>query len=169
MEAVDLKSIPVVDNHCHGVRPGGAGEDPVSFRRAFTESADPGMPRDHVATTAFYRRLLRSLSAFLGCEPDEEAVLAARAAMDGREMTRTLLRDANVEALLLDTGFPPPEEVLPPAELSGLGGCHAATMPRLEILMQRLIAEHDSLEGVKEALRGSSRTSGAGATWRSRA
>ncbi len=154
MEAVDLKGVPVVDNHCHAIRPDGAGKDPFSFRRAFTESADPGMPRDHVATTAFYRRLLYSLAAFLGCEPEEEAVLAARAAVEGREMTRMLLQDANVEALLLDTGYPPPEDVLPPAELAGLGGCRAATMPRLEILMQRLIAEHDSLDGVKETLRG---------------
>ena len=153
METVDLKGIPVVDNHCHPVRPEGAGGDPVSFRRAFTESSDPGMPRDHVATTAFYRRLLYSLAAFLGCEPEEDAVLAARAALDARELTSTLLRDANVETLLLDTGFPPPDEVLPPAEHAELAGCRHATMPRLETLMQQIIAEHDALDDVKEALR----------------
>ena len=153
MDAVDLKGILVVDNHCHSIKPGGAGGDAISFRRAFTESVDPGMPRDHVATTAFYRRLLCSLATFLGCEPEEDAVLAARTAIDAREMTGRLLRDANVEALLLDTGFPPPEEVMTPAEISELGGCRAATMPRLEILMQRLIAEHDTLDAVKEALR----------------
>ena len=153
MESVDLKGIPVVDNHCHGIRPDGAGEDPVSFRRTFTESADPSMPRDHVATTAFYRRLLYSLAAFLGCEPEEDAVLTARAGMGGKEIISLLLRDANVEALLLDTGFPPPEEVLLPAELAGLAGCRAATIPRLEALMQRLITEHDSLDDVKEALK----------------
>jgi len=153
LEAVDLKGIPVVDNHCHPVRPEGAAEEPVSFRRAFTESSDPWMTRDHVQTTAFYRRLLYSLAASLGCEPEEDAVLAARAGLDGREMARMLLRDANVEALLLDTGFPPSEEVLPPGEIADLGECRAATMPRLETLMQRLIAEHDSLDDVEEALR----------------
>jgi hypothetical protein len=153
VESVDLKGIPVVDNHCHGIRPDGAGEDPVSFRRTFTESADPRMPRDHVATTAFYRRLLYSLAAFLGCEPEEDAVLTARAGMGGKEIISLLLRDANVEVLLLDTGFPPPEEVLLPAELAGLAGCRAATIPRLEALMQRLITEHDSLDDVKEALK----------------
>ena len=78
-KAVDLRHIPVVDNHCHGIRRSQNFDDLVSWRRAFTESADPGMPRDHVATTAFYRRMIRSLSAFFDCEPDEEAVFAARA------------------------------------------------------------------------------------------
>lgn len=153
METIDLASVPVVDNHCHGIRPGGAGNDPLSFRRAFTESTDPGMPSEHVATTAFYRRLLRALARFLGCEPDEGTVLAARAGMDARELAGRLLRDANVEALLLDTGFPPVGETMPPDELAELGGLRTATMPRLEILMQRLITGHDSPGGVEEALR----------------
>ena len=158
MKQIDLEGVPVVDNHCHGIRPkgakGGAGDGPLPFRRAFTESADPGMTRAHVATTAFYRRLLHSLAAFLGCEPDEDAVLAAHAGIDARELTGRLLGDANVEVLLLDTGFPPPEEVLPPDELAGIGGCRAEPMLRLEILMQRLIVGHDSAEDTKEALRG---------------
>lgn len=153
MDAIDLKSIPVVDNHCHGTRPDTIETAPFAFRRAFTESTEPGMLGDHVASTAFYRRLLRNLSTFLGCEPEEEAVLDARSRMDGRQITQRLLLDANVEALILDIGFPPPEEVLPPAEFAGLGDCRAATMPRLEVLMQRLVAEHDSLETVEEALR----------------
>ena len=154
MESIDLTGVAVVDNHCHGIRPGGAGDDAPSFRRAFTESADPRMPSEHVATTAFYRRLLRALAHFLGCESDEGAVLAARAGMDSQELAGGLLRDANVEALLLDTGFPPVEETMPPDELAELGGLRTETMPRLEILMQRLIAGHDSPDEVKEALRG---------------
>jgi predicted TIM-barrel fold metal-dependent hydrolase len=54
--------------------------------------------------------------------------------------------------LLIDTGFPPPEEVLPGAELERLGGCSTKAMLRLETLMERLAAEHDSLGGVREAL-----------------
>src|SRR3954463_4791280 len=105
MESVDLGNVPLVDNHCHGIWPSQDFEDPLSWRRAFTESADPGMPREHVASTAFYRRLMRALARFLGCTPDEEAVLAARAGRDGPELVGALLRDANVEALLLDTGY----------------------------------------------------------------
>ena len=151
-EAVDLRHVPVVDNHCHGISRSQNFDGLVSWRRAFTESADPGMPREHVASTAFYRRLIRALAAFFGCEPDEETVLAAREERDGPELIAELLRAANVETLLIDTGYPPPEEVLPGAELAELGDCRTEPMLRLEILMERLLAEHDSLEEVSEAL-----------------
>ncbi|HET7479222.1 MAG TPA: amidohydrolase family protein [Rubrobacteraceae bacterium] len=152
MEAVDLTQIPVVDNHCHGIRPDQTFECLASWRRAFTESTDPGMPRDHVATTVFYRRLIQTLASFLGCEPDEEAVLAARNGIEGRKLTGDLLRAANVDTLLLDTGFPPPEEVFPVPELGELGGCRAEPMLRLEVLMESLLSEHNSLAGTEEAL-----------------
>ncbi len=152
MEALDLTQVPVVDNHCHGIKQDQTFEDLASWRRAFTESTDPGMPRDHVASTIFYRRLIRTLADFLGCEPEEEAVFAARTGWDERELTGALLRAANVDTLLLDTGFPPFEEVLPVAELGELGGCRAEPMLRLEILMEDFLAEHDSLGEVREAL-----------------
>ena len=152
MEALDLTQVPVVDNHCHGLLRDQAFEDIASWRQAFTESTDPGMPRDHVASTALYRRLIRMLAYFLGCEPEEEAVYSARTEKNGRELTGALLRAANVDTFLLDTGFPPPETLLQVAELGELGGCRAEPMLRLEILMESLLAEKDSLEDVKEAL-----------------
>jgi predicted TIM-barrel fold metal-dependent hydrolase len=152
MKALDLTQVPVVDNHCHGISQDQTFEDLASWRRAFTESTDPRMPRDHVASTIFYRRLIRTLADFLGCEPEEEAVFAARTGWDERELTGALLRAANVDTLLLDTGFPPFEEVLPVAELGELGGCRAEPMLRLEILMEDFLAEHDSLGEVREAL-----------------
>jgi uncharacterized protein len=152
MEAVDFTQVPVVDNHCHGIQQDQTFEDITSWRRAFTESTDPGMPRDHVATTSFYGRLIRTLAEFLDCEPEEELVFAARVGRDGRELAGALLRAANVEALLLDTGFPAPEEVVPVPELGQIGDCRAEPMLRLETLMEDLLAEHDSLEEVREAL-----------------
>ena len=153
-EAIDLRQIPVVDNHCHGILRSQRFDDLMSWRGAFTESADPGMMRDHVSSTAFYRRLIRALSGFFGSEPHEVAVLAARKERDDAELTSALLRAANVETLLIDTGHPPPEEVLPWDELGRLGGCRTEPMLRLETLMERLLAEHDSLEDVREALAG---------------
>jgi len=129
-----------------------AFEDLTSWRQAFTESTDPGMPRDHVASTALYRRLVRTLADVLGCEPREEAVFAARTEKDARELTSALLRAANVDTLLVDTGFPPPEEVLPVPELGELGGCSAEPMLRLETLMEDLLAEHGSLADAQRAL-----------------
>ena len=152
MESVDLTLVPVVDNHCHGILLDQVFGDIASWRGAFTESTDPGMARDHVATTAFYQRLTRTLAGILACEPEEQAVFAARAGKDGRELATTLLRAANIDTLLVDTGFPPPQEVLPVPELGELGGCGAEPMLRLEVLMERLLEENDSLAGTEEAL-----------------
>jgi hypothetical protein len=152
MVALDLTQVPVVDNHCHGLLRDQAFEDIASWRQSFTESTDRGMARDHVASTAFCRRLIRTLADFLGCEPEEEAVFAARTGRDAQELTGTLLRAANVDTFLLDTGFPPPEEVFPLPELGEVGGCRTEPMLRLEILMESLLAQHYSLDGVKEAL-----------------
>jgi predicted TIM-barrel fold metal-dependent hydrolase len=141
-----------VDNHCHGIATDQAFADIVAWRRQFTESTDAGMPREHVATTASYRRLIRTLSRFLDCEPGEDVVFAARTARDGRELTAELLRAANIDTLLLDTGVPLPEEVFPEPELGELANCRAEPMLRLEILMEKLLAEHDTLAGTEEAL-----------------
>jgi predicted TIM-barrel fold metal-dependent hydrolase len=152
MQTIDLARVPVVDNHCHGVSRDQTFDDLAIWRHSFTESTDPGMARDHVGSTAFYRRLIRTLADFLGCEPEERAVFAARTRREGRELTGALLHAANVDTLLLDTGFPPSEEVFPVSELAEIGGCRTGPMLRLEILMESLLAEHHSLEDVKEAL-----------------
>ena len=152
MQTINLTQVPVVDNHCHGIMQDQTFDDLAIWRHSFTESTDPGMARDHVASTAFFRRLILTLADFLGCEPEEEAVFAARSGRNGRELTGALLRAANVDTFLLDTGFPSPEEVFPVPELGEMGGCRTEPMLRLEILMESLLAEHDSLEDVKEAL-----------------
>jgi hypothetical protein len=107
-------------------------------RRAFTESADPGMPREHVATMVFYHRWIRALVGFFDCEPEEEILLAARRQKDATQLAGALLRATNVKALLLDTGYPPPEEMLSRADLEDLGGGRTEPMLCLETLMERL-------------------------------
>ncbi len=152
MASINLSGIPIIDNHCHGLYRDQEPFDPPAWRRFFTESRDSGMPRDHVPNTIFYRRMLRDLAGFFGCEPLEESVLAARRARDRGELTGALLRAAHIDTLLVDGGYPPPERVLPDAELARISGCRVLPVLRLEMLMERLIAEHDTLDGVREAL-----------------
>ena len=152
MASIDLSGIPIIDNHCHGLYQDQGPFDPLTWRRFFTESHDPGMPRDHVTSTIFYRRMLRDLAGFLGCEPLEEVVLEARRARNSGELTGSLLRAANISTLLVDGGYPPPERVLSDAELARISGCRVLPVLRLETLMERLIAEHDTLAGVREGL-----------------
>jgi hypothetical protein len=97
VENVDLRHVPVVDEHCHGIWRSQNFDDLVSWRRAFTESGDPGMRREHVATTVFYRRLIHALAGFFDCESEEEPVLAARMQWDKAELIGAMLRAADAE------------------------------------------------------------------------
>ena len=152
MTAIDLTDIPLVDNHCHGIlrrQP----KELMAWRERFTESGDPGMQRDHVTTTLLYRRLVREMATFFDCAPNEDAVLKARCGRDDDALIGDLLRAARIEALLIDQGYPPQEQVVPDAELGRLAGCRTFPMLRVEVLMQQLIVAHDTLDAVIEALR----------------
>jgi uncharacterized protein len=153
MTSIDLSHIPLADNHCHGIYHTQGPMDAPAWRRLFTESSDPRMRSEHVATTLFYHRLVRKMATFFGCDPTEEAVLEARRQFDDRGLTGKLLRAAHLEVLFLDKGYPQQELVLSDAELSSVAGCRVAPMLRVELVMQRLIAEHNTLPAVIEALR----------------
>jgi hypothetical protein len=153
MTSIDLSHIPLADNHCHGIYHTQGPMDAPAWRRLFTESSDPGMRSEHVATTLFYHRLVRKMAKFFGCDPTEEAVLEARRQFDDRGLTGKLLQAAHIEVLFLDKGYPQQELVLSDAELSSVAGCRVAPMLRVELAMQRLIAEHNTLPAVIEALR----------------
>jgi predicted TIM-barrel fold metal-dependent hydrolase len=153
MASIDLAYVPLVDNHCHGLYRDQDFADAGAWRRLFTESFDPDTAREHVATSVFYRRLLRALADFLGCDPTEEAVLDARRGYGRDRLIGDLLRAANVAALIVDQGFPLRERLIPDAEVAQLGGCRTYPLLRLEILMQDLIVAHDTLTDVTEALR----------------
>ncbi len=150
---IDLSHIPLADNHCHGIYHTQGPMDAPAWRRLFTESDDPRMRSEHVATTLFYHRLVRKMATFFGCDPTEDAVLEARRQFDDRGLTGKLLRAAHIEVLFLDKGYPQQELVLSDAELSSVAGCRVASMLRVELVMQRLIAEHNTLPAVIDALR----------------
>jgi hypothetical protein len=153
MPAVDLTSIPVVDNHCHGLYAAQAAPDTQAWRGHFTESRMPRMREVEAGQTLFYRRLIHELAGFFGCAPDEAAVLAARGALKEDALISVLLRAAHIEALLIDQGYPPRNLLLPDTEITRLAGCRTLPILRLELLMQDLIAQHETLAAVEEALR----------------
>jgi uncharacterized protein len=153
MTPIDLSNIPLSDNHCHGIFQSQEPVDLTAWRGLFTESFDPSMRSSHVATTLFYRRLIHTLASFFECEPTEEAVLAARQQLDDYSLIRKFLRAANFDVLFVDKGHPPPEILLSDAIVSDLANCRVAPMLRVELLMQRLIAENNTLSAVIEALR----------------
>src|SRR6266487_2647272 len=153
MAHIDLSNVPIADNHCHGIYRTQTPVDITAWRGLFTESSDLGMRGKHVATTLFYRRLVREMATFFDCEPTEEAVLTARQQHDEQELIRTFLRAANFDVLFIDKGYPPKDLLLSDATVSDLANCRVGPMLRVELLMQRLITENTTLSAVVEALR----------------
>ena len=148
---MDLSAIPILDHHCHAIRRPGqplAGDD---FRRFFAETTDPAMV-PHIRHTVFYMRVIRDVAELLGCEPTEDAVLAARAAAEPEAHARRLFDAGNFRALLVDTGFGSPQSY-DTARLSALVGRPVETILRLETLMEQLIASSTSFAQVEEGMR----------------
>jgi hypothetical protein len=125
----DLSSTPLVDHHAHGI----LREQPTldEFRGMLSESSDPRQ-WPHVAWAIAYRRAIRELAEFLGCEPTEAAVYDFRMTSDPAEYATRLLRATGTELLLVDDGFPPPGEGTSWDELGELAGCEARPVMRIE-------------------------------------
>src|SRR5215472_5231672 len=102
---LDLINIPIIDNHCHPILKDQAITSLADWRSRFSEAADATTREHHVPFTVFYRRLIRSMARFYGCEATEEAVLASR---DG-DLSTALPRlgvEANIDTLVIDIGYP---------------------------------------------------------------
>jgi hypothetical protein len=148
---MDLSAIAIVDHHCHSIRRPGPPLDGDTFRRCFVESTDPGMA-PHVRQSVFYLRMLRDVAALLGCAPDEDALLALRAAAPPEQYAGRLFEAGNFRTLLVDTGFGGPGSYSA-AELSAVAGRPVEIIMRLETRMEELIAASATFRQVEEALR----------------
>ena len=124
-----LNGVGLVDHHAHGILRARPSLD--EFRGLFSESPDPRQ-WPHVATGLTYRRAIRELAAFFGCEASEAAVYEHRLASDPDEYASRLLRATGTELLLVDDGFPPPGEGVEWQELGKLAGCEARPILRIE-------------------------------------
>jgi hypothetical protein len=124
-----LNGVPLVDHHAHGILRARPSLD--EFRGLFSESPDPRQ-WPHVATGLTYRRAVRELAAFFGCDATEAAVYEHRLASDPDEYASRLLRATGTELLLVDDGFPPPGEGVEWKELGELAGCEARPVLRIE-------------------------------------
>jgi predicted TIM-barrel fold metal-dependent hydrolase len=147
---LDLGAVPILDQHCHALLRDGAVADAAAYAGFFTESGDLTMHARHASETVFYRWAIRELSAFLGCAPTTDAVLAARARMSADALARRLLGAANIAVLLVDHGYLT-EKTWPPAELATRVPCRVLPILRLEALAQTLIVQHETLDAVLDA------------------
>lgn len=132
-----------VDHHCHPLRRWPLQLDASALRSAFTEAQDARAVDQHVPATAAYRRALRLLGHELGCEPEEQAVLAARGRADPDEHANRLMQRSGAGWLLLDHGFAP--AAFSPAEHRRAVRLPQREIARLESLAEPLVAGSPSV------------------------
>ena len=137
-----LAEFVLLDHHCHAPRRLRQRLQPEHLRRPFTESSDPAM-LEHVPHTVVYRLLLRWLSALLGTDPTEQAVLEARAQYDEAAYHRLLADDARLgpcyDDYLFDT-----ERCYSPSEWAALLGRPVVPVIRIETVAEQLLPEAES-------------------------
>ncbi len=151
-DLIDLSDVPVVDNHCHAVEADQRTDVP-RWRKFFTESPDPSMQADHVAETAFYRRLIRALSKHYGVSCSEESVLEARAARTTGELVSSMFRDASIAGVVIDTGYPAPDKAMPAAAFRSASQARYVALARLEVRFEQLVAGHATYDSLIDAVR----------------
>jgi hypothetical protein len=150
---LDLRDIPLVDNHCHGLLSSDAPITVAELRHRFSECGGEPFPPDHTSTTAHYRWALRQMAAVLGCEPDEKAVVTARAARSQAELDRLYLRSAGIAWLLVDDGYPDPASVSSREETARRSGARVGWVERIESVAAALIPGTVRFAAFEDALR----------------
>jgi uncharacterized protein len=146
---LDLSAIPVIDGHCHSIAANFRESSVEGFLRIFTEAADPGMAAQHSVSTLTYRRAMRDLATFLTCTPTPASILVAR--RQKPDYLTTLCRDASIQGMLVDTGYPP--GTLGLSELQSGFGCRVAEILRLETLAEALLLTATTFSSFEERFR----------------
>ena len=149
---LDLRHIPLVDNHCHGLLADGSDLDAAAYRHRFSECSGDPFPPDHTTTAAHYLWALRQIAGALGCEADEHAVIEARRARTQGELDRLFLGTANIDWLLVDDGYPAPDQVSDRDELPARSVIRIGWLERAETVAVRLASELRRFEEWDEAL-----------------
>jgi predicted TIM-barrel fold metal-dependent hydrolase len=139
----------LIDHHCHGVVP--ATLDRARLEALMSESHRPAIP----GTTQFDKPLGLILRRF--CAPvlglaefADPADYVARRAELGAEASRRLMRAADVQGLLIDTGHRS-DDILGVAQMAELAGCPAREVVRIEAVMEEAARRSTGGAGLVDA------------------
>jgi uncharacterized protein len=155
-------ALPLIDHHCHGVVSGPL--DGSAVEALLSEAAWPPPP----GTSAFDSQLgfavRRWCAPLLGLEPSVPGpvYLERRAELGPGEVSRRLLRAAEVDAWLVDSGYQS-GEVQTPAELAAASGTPAYEIVRLEAVAERVAREGVSAAGYASSFSDALSAAAAGA------
>jgi len=147
MPRVSLEACPAIDVHAHPYQPNMEPYTPEAFVRKLSLSVVPQqLPPDHVrlpgepfpGTNMWVQILIRRMARFYSCAPDLETVVAERnrRATDFAAYTQALFRDARIDGVVADFGYPQPE--LNREVFAQLCGARLWEVCRIEPVMVRL-------------------------------
>jgi predicted TIM-barrel fold metal-dependent hydrolase len=133
--AHDVEGLRLIDHHCHGVVK--TDLDAAGFEHLITESIDPPPAGTSRFDSPLGLAVRRWCAPVLGLEPfaSPEEYMARRSELGADEVARSLLREAGLGALLIDSGYRSDEL----HDLSAMGELAAA--PAHEIVRLEAVAE----------------------------
>jgi hypothetical protein len=123
----------------------------LEFQHFFSEGGDPGMIAEHTPNSVYYRWAIKELALFLGCSPTVEAVLAARAEIPLDKLGVRMLREANIQGLLIDYGLAGAGRMTIAEMKAALPMCRIEPILRLETLAEELILKYETFDQLLEA------------------
>jgi hypothetical protein len=151
---LDLSHIPLIDNHCHGLLIDDTPMTVDDLRLRFQENAfDKPFPPEHVPTSVHYLWALRQMAEVLDCEPSEDSVVAARAALSQSEIDSRYMGRAGIDWLLVDDGYPDPGDTVDREEQTRRTGSRVGWVERVETVAGRLVGESAGFADWDERLR----------------
>ncbi len=132
--------LALIDHHCHGVVT--VALDGPGLEALLTEAPGPPPPGTSMFDSQLGFAVRRRCAPLLDLEPSAPAdrYLQRRAELGPAEVNRRLLRAAEVDAWLVDTGYQS-DQVLTPDQLEQASGTPAHEIVRLEAVAER-VARH---------------------------
>jgi predicted TIM-barrel fold metal-dependent hydrolase len=152
---LDLSHHPFVDGHMHPpLRRAPATAD--EYRWPWYEGRPESLAL--AADLPTYRAAVRELAEHLGCPAREADVVAAAGARDRDGWFAEMVRFGGVDGLVMDMGYPNPDDAISAADARRAAGVHVAPLLRIEALAGGLVAGAESLGELVERFDAALRT-----------
>ena len=139
---MDLSAIPLYDHHAHALF------REATWRQAplepyFSEAEDSEQLARFGRDTLNFRRGIRDLARFYGCDPTVDAVLDARQRGDYPELVQWMFAEARIRHWLIDDGLWT-DQLLSVADCAAMvPGIPVRRIVRLEVELAGMVEQHD--------------------------
>lgn len=139
-----INSIPIIDNHAHGVRPFDQEITPEEYAGHFTE----GPPSTHARHTLYYRNAIEDLAEYFEVDTEAE-VVEKRQNADFESFARDMFDRAGLSHILQDTGTPPGSSA---EQLGRYTDAAVRPILRVENEIEQLIEAHEGFTDFRNEL-----------------